>query len=115
MYLSAKFLFNNLANSRYLASNNTNNNNNNSTYENSDLFHYHYPAPNPISNAEDKPADKVQDRKRKYDELRTFVTRYYTTEGAEKALEIARWYLSHGDDRFIDEQLAMFRKPDGRL
>ena len=78
------------------------------------LFHY-YPTPNPINNADDKPADKVQDRKRKYDELRTFVAKHYTMDGAEKTLEVARWYLIQGDDSFIDELLAKFRKLDGRL
>jgi hypothetical protein len=90
------------------------NRNSNNMYENSDLFHY-YPTPNSINNADDKPADKVQDRKRKYDELRTFVAKHYTMEGAEKTLEVARWYLIQGDDRFIDELLAKFRKLDGRL
>lgn len=78
------------------------------------LFHY-YPTPNPINNADDKPADKVQDRKRKYDELRTFVAKHYTMDGAEKTLEVARWYLIQGDDSFIDEQLTKFRKLGGRL
>jgi hypothetical protein len=36
-------------------------------------------------------------------------------EGAEKTLEVARWYLIQGDDSFIDELLAKFRKLDDRL
>jgi hypothetical protein len=90
------------------------NNNNNNMYENSDPSYYYYPTPNTINNADDKPANKVQDRTRKYDELRTFVTRYYTGEGAEKILSIAKWYLSIGDDRFVDEQLATLRELEGR-
>ena len=87
--------------------------NNNNMHENSEPFSY-YPAPNPISKADDKPVDKVQDRTRKYNELKTIVTRYYTVEGAETVLATARSYLSQGDDRFIDELLAMFRKPEDR-
>jgi hypothetical protein len=90
------------------------NSNSNNVYEHSNLFRY-YPAPNPLRNTEDKPADKVHDRKRKYEELRTFVAKHYTMEGAEKTLEVARWYLIQGDDSFIDELLAKFRKLDGRL
>ena len=91
----------------YTANNNSNNNNN--MYENSDPF-YHYPTPNTINNADDKPANKVQDRKRKYDEIRTLVAKYYTAEAAEKTLAVAGWYLRQGDDRFIDELLAMLKK-----
>jgi hypothetical protein len=91
------------------------NSNTTNMYENSHLFHFHYPTPNPISNANDKPPDKVQDRIRKYEELRTFVRKYYTVEGAEKTLKVASWYLTHGDGRLIDEQLAKFRKLEGRL
>jgi len=91
----------------YPANNNSSNNNN--MYENSDLSHY-YPTPNTISNADDKPANKVQDRTRKYDELRTLVTNNCTMEAAEKILAVARCYLSQGDDRSMDEILATFRK-----
>ena len=35
------------------------NSNSNNMYENSDLFHY-YPTPNPINNADDKPADRFK-------------------------------------------------------
>jgi hypothetical protein len=95
----------------YLANNNNNNNNN--MYENSDPFHY-YPTPNAITNADDKPVDKVQDRKRKYDELRTLVSKYCNVEAAEKPLAMARWYLIQGDDRSMDEILATFRNLEGR-
>jgi hypothetical protein len=88
---------------------NNNNNNNNNMYENSDPFYY-YPTQNAISNADDKPANKLQDRKRKYDEIRTLVAKYYTAEAAEKKLAVAGWYLRQRDDRFIDELLATLRK-----
>ena len=88
---------------------NNNNNNNNNMYENSAPFHY-YATPKTISNADDKPANKLQDRKRKYDEIRTLVSKYYTEEAAEKKLAVAGWYLRQGDDRFIDELLAMLKK-----
>ena len=88
---------------------NNNNNYNNNLYENSDLS-YRYPTPNTINNADDKPANKVQDRTRKYDELRTFVTNNCTVEASEKILAVARCYLSQGDDRSMDELLATFRK-----
>ena len=88
---------------------NNNNNNNNNMYENSDPS-YRYPTPNTTNNADDKPVNKVQDRTRKYDELKTFVTKYYTAEAAEKPLAVARWYLSQGDDRAMDELLASLRK-----
>jgi hypothetical protein len=88
---------------------NNNNNNNNNMYENSDPS-YRYPTPNITNNADDKPVNKVQDRTRKYDELKTFVTKYYTAEAAEKPLAVARWYLSQGDDRAMDELLASLRK-----
>jgi len=78
-------------------------------YENSDPS-YRYPTPNTTNNADDKPVNKVQDRTRKYDELKTFVTKYYTAEAAEKPLAVARWYLSQGDDRAMDELLASLRK-----
>jgi hypothetical protein len=86
-----------------------NNNNNNNKYENSDLVH-HYPTPTAISSADAKPVDKVQDRKRKYDELRIFLTKYCNVEAAQRTLAIARWYLSQGDDRSMDEILTTFRK-----
>ena len=54
-------------------------------YENSEPSYY-YPTPNTINNADDKPVNKVQDRTRKYDELKTLVTKYYTAEAAEKTL-----------------------------
>ena len=91
------------------------NNNNNNMYENSDPSYYYYPTPNTINSAGDKPANKVQDRTRKYDELRTLVAKYYTPEAAQKTLAVAEWYLMQGDDRFIDELFAKFRKLDGRL
>ena len=90
-----------------------NNNNNNNMYENSDPSYY-YPTPTTINNADDKPANKVQDRTRKYDELRTLVAKYYTAEAAEKTLEVVRGYMNLGDDRLLDEQLAFFRKLGGR-
>jgi hypothetical protein len=90
-----------------------NNNNNNNMYENSDPSYY-YPTPNTINNTDDKPANKVQDRTRKYDELRTLVTNNCTAEAAERTLAVAGWYLRQGDDRFIDELLATFRKLEGR-
>jgi hypothetical protein len=89
------------------------NSSNNNMYENSDPF-YRYPTPNTINNADDKPANKVQDRTRKYDELRTFVANNYTAEAAEKTLEVVRGYMNLGDDRLLDEQLAFFRKLGGR-
>ena len=85
------------------------NNNNNNMYENSDPFYY-YPTPNTINNADDKSANKVQDRTRKYDELRTLVGKNYTPEAAQKTLAFAEWYLRQGDDRFIEELLATLRK-----
>jgi hypothetical protein len=88
---------------------NNNNNNNNNMYENSDPSYY-YPTSKAIGNADDKPANKLQDRKRKYDEIRTLVAKYYTAEAAEKKLAVAGWYLRQGDDRFIDELLAMLKK-----
>lgn len=88
---------------------NNNNNNNNNMYENSDPFYY-YPTPTTINNADDKPANKVQDRTRKYDELGTLVAKYCTVEAAGKILAVARCYLSQGDDRSMDEILATFRK-----
>ena len=78
-------------------------------YENSNPFYY-YPTPNTINNTDDKSANKVQDRTRKYDELRTLVTNNCTMEAAEKILAVARCYLSQGDDRSMDELLATFRK-----
>ena len=86
-----------------------NNNNNTNMYETSDPFYY-YPTPNTVNNADDKSANKVQDRKRKYDELGTLVAKYYTAEAAEKTLAVAGWYLSQGDDRAMDEILATLRK-----
>jgi hypothetical protein len=88
-----------------------NNNNNDTMYENSDPS-YRYPTPTPtaISNADDKPANKLQDGKRKYYEIRTLVAKYYTAEAAEKTLAVAGWYLRQEDDRFIDELLAKLRK-----
>ena len=74
------------------------NNNNNNMYENSDPFYY-YPTPTTIDNADDKPANKVQDRIQKYDELRTLVAKYCNVEGAGEILAVARCYLSQGDDR----------------
>ena len=88
---------------------NNNNNNNNNMYENSDPS-YRYPTPNTINSAGDKPANKVQDRTRKYDELRTLVAKYCNVEAAQRTLAIAKWYLSQGDDRSMDEILATFRK-----
>ena len=52
-------------------------------YENSDPS-YRYPTPNTINNADDKPANKVQDRTRKYDELGTLVAKYYTVEASRE-------------------------------
>ena len=78
-------------------------------YGNSDPS-YRYPTPNTINNADDKPANKVQDRTRKYDELRTLVATYYTAEAAEKTLAVAGWYLRQGDNRAMDEILATLRK-----
>jgi hypothetical protein len=89
------------------------NNNNNNMYENSDPSYY-YPTPNTINNTGDKPANKVQDRTRKYDELRTLVAKYYTAEAAQKTLAVAEWYLRQGDDRFIEELLATLRELEGR-
>ena len=66
---------------------NNNNNNNNNMYENSDPFYY-YPTPTTINNADDKPANKVQDRTRKYDELGTLVAKYCTVEAAGKILAV---------------------------
>ena len=74
---------------------------------------YYYPTSNTINNADDKPANKVQDRIRKYDELKTLVGKYDDVE-AEKTLAIVRRYMSLGDDRLLDEQLTFFRKLDGR-
>ena len=85
------------------------NSNNNNMYEKSEPFYYN-PTPTTIDNADDKPANKVQDRTRKYDELRTLVTNNCTVEAAEKILAVARCYLSQGDDRSMDEILATFRK-----
>jgi len=90
-----------------------NNNNNNNKYENSDLVHY-YPTPNAITNADAKPVDKVQDRKRKYDEIRTLVAKYYIPEAVDNTLAVVRGYMNLGDDRLLDEQLAFFRKLEGR-
>jgi hypothetical protein len=92
---------------------NNNNNNNNNMYENSDPFQY-YPTPNAITNADDKPVDKVQYRKRKYDEIRTLVAKYYIPEAVEKILLVVIGYMYVGDDRLLDEQLAFFRKLEGR-
>jgi hypothetical protein len=91
-----------------------NNNNNNNMYENSEPFSYYYPTPNTINNADDKPANKVQDRKRKYDEIRTLVAKYYIPEAVENTLAVVRGYMNLGDDRLLDEQLAFFRKLEGR-
>ena len=65
-----------------------NNNKNNNMYENSDPFSYYYPTPNAITNADDKPVDRVQDRKRKYDEIRTLVAKYYIPEAVENTLAV---------------------------
>jgi hypothetical protein len=92
---------------------NSSNNDNNNMYENSPSYYY-YPTPNTINNADDKPANKVQDRTRKYDELRTLVAKYCNVEAAGKPLAMARWYLSKGDDRAMDEILATFRNLEGR-
>jgi hypothetical protein len=92
---------------------NNNNNYNNNMYENSDLS-YRYPTPNTINNADDKPVDKVQVRTRKYDEIRTLVAKYYTPEAVENTLAVVRGYMNLGDDRLLDEQLAFFRKLEGR-
>jgi hypothetical protein len=97
------------SNDRAYPTNSNNNNNNNNMYENSDPFYYN-PTPTAISSADAKPVDKVQDRKRKYDELRTLVSKYCNVEAAEKILAVARCYLSQGDDRSMDEILATFRK-----
>ena len=91
-----------------------NNNNNNNMYENSDPFSYCYPTPNTTNNADDKTANKVQDRKRKYDEIRTLVAKYYIPEAVENTLAVVRGYMNLGDDRLLDEQLAFFRKLEGR-
>jgi hypothetical protein len=88
---------------------NSNSSNKNNMYENSEPFYYN-PTPNTTNNADDKPVNKVQDRIRKYDELKTFVTKYYTAEAAEKPLAVARWYLSQGDDRAMDGLLVTLRK-----
>ena len=92
---------------------NNNNNYNNNMYENSDLS-YRYPTPNTINNADDKPANKVQDRIQKYDEIRTLVAKYYIPEAVENTLAVVRGYMNLGDDRLLDEQLAFFRKLEGR-
>jgi hypothetical protein len=92
---------------------NNNNNYNNNMYENSDLS-YRYPTPNTINNADDKPVDKVQVKTRKYDEIRTLVAKYYTPEAVENTLAVVRGYMNLGDDRLLDEQLAFFRKLEGR-
>jgi hypothetical protein len=92
---------------------NNNNNYNNNLYENSDLS-YRYPTPNTINNADDKPVDKVHVRTRKYDEIRTLVAKYYTPEAVDNTLAVVRGYMNLGDDRLLDEQLAFFRKLEGR-
>jgi hypothetical protein len=74
----------------------------------------YYQTRNTINNADDKPANKVQDRIRKYDELKTLVGKYGNVEAADKTLAIVRRYMSLGDDRLLDEQLTFFRKLDGR-
>jgi hypothetical protein len=91
-----------------------NNNDSNNMYENSDPFFYCYPTPNTINNADDKPANKVQDRIQKYDEIRTLVAKYYIPEAVENTLAVVRGYIYLGDDRLLDEQLAFFRKLEGR-
>jgi len=91
-----------------------NNNDSNNMYENSDPFFYCYPTPNTINNADDKPANKVQDRIQKYDEIRTLVAKYYIPEAVENTLAVVRGYMNLGDDRLLDEQLAFFRKLEGR-
>ncbi len=78
-------------------------------HEKSEPFYYN-PTPTTIDNADDKPTNKVQDRIQKYDELRIFLTKYCNVEAAQRTLAIARWYLSQGDDRSMDEILATFRK-----
>ena len=82
-------------------------------YENSNPF-YCYATQNTIDNADDKPANKVQDRTRKYDELGTLVAKNCNMEAAEKILVIVRGYMNLGDDRLLDEQLVFFRKLEGR-
>ena len=97
----------------YPANNKANNNN---MYKNSDPFSYYYPTPNTVNNADDKPLDKVQDRKRKYDELGTLVTKYCYARGSREKLAVATGCTEQGDDRFIDDLLATFRKNlEGRL
>ena len=100
------------SNDRPYPANNSSNNNN--MYENSDPFSYCYPTPNTINNADDKPANKVQDRIQKYDEIRTLVVKYYIPEAVENTLAVVRGYMNLGDDRLLDEQLAFFRKLEGR-
>jgi hypothetical protein len=97
----------------YPAANSSNSSNNNSMYENSDPS-YRYPTPNTTNNADDKPANKVQDRIQKYDEIRTLVAKYYIPEAVENTLAVVRGYMNLGDDRLLDEQLAFFRKLEGR-
>ena len=75
---------------------------------------YRYPTPNTINNADDKPVDKVQVRTRKYDEIRTLVAKYYIPEAVDNTLAVVRGYMNLGDDRLLDEQLAFFRKLEGR-
>jgi len=101
------------SNNRPYPTNSNNSSNNNNMYENSDPFYY-YPTPNAITNADDKPVDKVQDRKRKYDEIRTLVAKYYIPEAVEKILLVVIGYMYVGDDRLLNEQLAFFRKLEGR-
>jgi len=96
----------------YPAAANSNSDNKN-MYENSDPSYYN-PTPNTTNNADDKPASNVQDRTRKYEELRTLVVKYCNVEAAEKPLAMARWYLIQRDDRSMDELLATFRKLEGR-
>jgi hypothetical protein len=64
-----------IANNNWQYPANSNSSNNNNMYGNSDLSYY-YPTPTTIDNADDKPANKVQDRIRKYDELKTLVGKY---------------------------------------
>ena len=78
-------------------------------YENSDPFYY-YPTPTTINNVDDKPANKVQDRTRKYDELRTLVAKYYNAEVGGKMLAVVRGYMSQGDDRLWINILVFVRK-----
>jgi len=96
----------------YPAAANSNSDNKN-MYENSDPF-YRYPTPNTINSAGDKPANNVQDRIQKYDEIRTLVAKYYIPEAVENTLAVVRGYMNLGDDRLLDEQLAFFRKLEGR-